>query len=122
MTEAGQGVPQIRVGSFLLLHVGFFVYSLVTVFAKEAGVHAGMSRLFVVFLVAEVLALGVYALLWQQSLRRFPLTPAYASKGIVVVWNLVWAVVLFHERITAENLLGAVLVIVGIMIVSADAR
>jgi len=122
MTEAGRARPRVGVGRFLILHVGFFVYSLVTVFAKQAGVHTGMPRLFVVFLIAEVIALGVYALLWQQALRRFPLTPAYASKGIVVIWNLMWAVLLFHEQITAENLLGAVLVIVGIMIVSADAH
>jgi drug/metabolite transporter (DMT)-like permease len=107
--------------NFALLHLSFFVYSLVAVCAKSAANNAGTLWLLGAFVCLEVLALGCYALLWQKALKHFPLVPAYSNKGVVVLWNLVWAVVLFGESVTPENLIGASLVIAGIVVVSADA-
>ena len=43
---------------------------------------------------------------------------AYANRAMALLWSLLWAVVLFHDRVTVKNGIGAVLVIVGTVIVN----
>jgi multidrug transporter EmrE-like cation transporter len=107
--------------SYGLLHGSFIIYSFSGVFSKSAAINISEPFPFVCFLVLELLTLGIYALMWQQVLRRFDLVPAYSSKGIVVIWNLIWAALLFGEQITVGNLIGSCLVIAGIAVVSSDA-
>ena len=62
--------------------------------------------------------LGVYAICWQQIIKRFELSIAYANRAMVLVWSLLWAVVIFHDRVTIRNLAGIALVIAGTVIVN----
>ena len=64
--------------------------------------------------------LGVYAILWQQILKKFDLSIAYANKAIGIVWSMVWAVVLFDDTITWKNICGVILVVVGTIILNSD--
>ena len=73
-----------------------------------------------VFAVLELVCLGVYALVWQQVLSRFPLVVAMANKGSVVLINLIWSVLLFGEQVNGYNLAGAAIIIAGIWLVSGD--
>ena len=68
----------------------------------------------------EVVCLGVYAIIWQQVLKDFSLVTAMASKGVVVIINLIWSVLLFGETVTLYNIIGAVIIIFGIWMVSSD--
>ena len=68
----------------------------------------------------EFVALGVYALLWQQMIKRFELSVAYANRSMAVVWSMVWAVIFFHDTITVQNVAGVVLVVIGIWIINTD--
>jgi uncharacterized membrane protein len=120
--HSGTGMHKHSAGDFFLLHVSFLIYSFVIVFSKAAAMNGWLTPYFIMFAVFELLTLGVYALLWQQVLKRFKLVAAYSSKGVVVVWNLIWAAVLFGEQITIENIIGSIFVIAGISIVSANAR
>jgi drug/metabolite transporter (DMT)-like permease len=106
--------------NFALLHVSFLLYSLVTVFAKTAAMSGWATPTFFLFAAFEIMTLAVYAVLWQQVLRKFTLMVAYANKGIVIIWNLIWAVVLFRESVTLENVIGGAIVIAGMILVSTD--
>jgi drug/metabolite transporter (DMT)-like permease len=117
-TYGGQYRPGLK--DYAFLHLSFLVYSASSVFAKSAAVHGLFTSLFFLFALFEILTLCVYALFWQQNLRRFTLVKAYSNKGIVVVWNLLWSAFLFGEKITAGNIVGAIVVIVGICLVSTD--
>ena len=48
---------------------------------------------------AMVAILGIYAIGWQQVIKRMPLTTAYANKAVTLVWGLVWGLLLFHEQL-----------------------
>ena len=62
-----------------------------------------------------------YALFWQQILKKLPLVTAYANKAITVVWGLLWGMLVFKEKITVFNVVGALVIIFGIyMVVAAD--
>ena len=66
---------------------------------------------------ALLVILMVYAVVWQQVLRRLPLITAFANKGITIIWGMLWGMLLFGESISLSMVIGAVLVFCGIMMV-----
>lgn len=105
----------------LALHGVVCIYSLGSVCAKLAAGHPLFSGGFLCWYGALLFLLVVYALLWQQVIRHVPLNIAYASKGMVVVWTLVWAATLFGESILPNQLAGGALVLAGVWLVGTDA-
>lgn len=107
--------------SYLLLYAGICVYSFCPVFSKLASRYQIFSPGFIVLYGASLLILAIYALLWQQILRRFPLTTAYSHRPMVTILGMIWGVLIFHEDITVYMLFGAAVMILGIqMVVRAD--
>lgn len=107
--------------NFAFLHIVYILYSFTSVCSKSAASQAFLSWNFFLFLGLLVLLLGIYAVLWQQVIKRFSLVKAYSNKGVVIIWNLLWAVLLFNEKITLSNVLGGAAIIIGIVVVSSDA-
>ena len=66
--------------------------------------------------------LGVYALLWQQALRRVDLHVAYANRATATVWGLIWAYLIFGETITVWNMVGTGIILAGTFLVNSDAE
>ena len=62
------------------------------------------------------MSLVIYAILWQQMLKKFPLTIAYASKATTIIWGMLIGYFIFKEKVTMFNIIGAVIVIIGIII------
>lgn len=102
-----------------LLYGAFLIYSGTTICAKYAAQQDMLIKV-LVFMGLEVICLGIYAIVWQQVLKDFSLVTAMASKGVVVIINLIWSVLLFGETITLYNIIGAVIIIFGIWMVSSD--
>jgi len=97
---------------------GFFILSFVGVFGKMAAMSGGFGVRFLVFVGIQIIILGTYALIWQQVLKKFDLVEAMAFRGVVVILSLVWAVVFFQESITIFNIIGSIVIVIGIYIVS----
>lgn len=110
---------QSQIKDFLILYFAFFIYSFVSVCAKLAAGQATILGM-LLFMGIEICLLGIYAIIWQQALKRFPLVVAMSSKGITVILSLIWAILFFHEQITLWNMVGAGMIILGIGLVSAD--
>ena len=65
--------------------------------------------------------MAVYAILWQQILKKIPLITAYANKAVTVIWGLIWGMIIFNETIIVQKLVGAVVIVAGIvMVVKSD--
>lgn len=65
--------------------------------------------------------LAAYALIWQQILKRFPLTTAYSNRALVTVFGMIWGIIFFQEKITAGMVVGSVCILIGIrIVVNAD--
>ena len=62
------------------------------------------------------LILAVYACLWQKVLKNVLLTTAFMFKSITVLYGMFFASVFFEEDITLNNILGVVLIVLGIII------
>ena len=78
------------------------------------------SLKFCLFYGIEIVILGVYALLWQQVIKRFELSVAYANRAMVIVWSMLWAALIFKEQLTVSNIAGILLVVTGTFIVNRD--
>lgn len=107
-----------EVKALVALHVLLAVYSLSSVCAKLASGFEFMSFGFIGCYAGMIALLGVYAVGWQQIIKRLPLTYAYANKAVTVLWGIVWGVLLFHEQVSAPKLLGAAIVLAGVVLFS----
>ncbi len=94
------------------------LYSLSSVCAKLAAGFDFMSVGFVGCYAGMIALLGIYAIGWQQVIKRLPLTFAYANKAVTVAWGIVWGMLLFNERVSPLKLLGALIVLAGVVLFS----
>ena len=106
--------------NILVLQAVVVIYTLSSVVAKFATGKELFSFSFFLFYGMEVAILGVYAILWQQMIKRFDLSVAYANRAMALLWSAIWAVVLFHEDIGPKQLAGIALVVAGTIIVNSD--
>lgn len=114
--QGGRGSA--RAGVLIALHVLLFVFSLSGLFSKNAAAQPFMSFEFIALYAGMLFILAVYAIGWQQILKRLPLTVAFANKAITIVWGIVWGVLFFGETLTWQMVLGACIVIAGVVLFS----
>lgn len=119
--------------SIIAIQGATIVYTGSSVCSKIASSHKGQIELFgrtingldwtgILWIFLELCCLGVYAILWQQIIRHFDLSVAYANRAFAVCWTMLWGVLLFGEHIKPLNIVGVVIVLIGIMLVNGDAK
>lgn len=115
-------ILHVPVKDYLLLHATLFLYAIASVFAKSAGLNLSDRAMtaVVIFLGLEAVTLGVYAMLWQQTLKRMPLSYAYSNKGIVTLWSCLFGLLFFGESLTLGKGIGIVIVLAGVYLVVSD--
>lgn len=113
-----EGKKTVRVKDILILQAVIVIYTLSSVMAKLASGEKAFSASFLLFYLAELIILGVYAILWQQMIKKFELSVAYTNRAMALLWSMLWAVVLFHDRVSLKNLVGVAFVIAGTLIVN----
>ena len=109
-----------QIKDILMLQIVFFIYSINSVVAKFASAQEPFSLNFILLYGLELCVLGVYALLWQQLIKRMELSVAYSNKAVVLLWAMVFGVLLFKEQITLTKVAGILLVIVGIVVLNSE--
>ena len=103
------------------MHLLLMLYSLGGICSKLAGRYPLFSLPFFLFYGLVLLDLALYAIMWQQILKKVPLITAYANKAVTVIWGLVWGMLVFGETITARKVIGAAIIIAGVvMVVRSD--
>ena len=67
----------------------FFIYTTSGVFSKLASQQEFLSPGYIALLACTVGVLGIYAVLWQQIIKRMDVSLAYMFKGtgVVFFWN-----------------------------------
>ena len=109
-----------KVFSFLFMHLAFLVYTLYPLLGKFATRYEMLSFPFIALYCVVFGILFVYAVLWQQVLKKFPLTTAIANKSITIVWGMIFGLLFFGEQISLKMLIGAALILAGIFILSTE--
>ena len=106
-----------KTGNLIILHIMFMLFSLGAVASKTAANSEFLSLRFFFFYGIVLVGLFIYAIVWQQMLKRLPLVTAYANKAVTVVWGIIWGRVFFGEAVTVRKIIGAIIVITGVCIV-----
>ncbi len=94
------------------------LYACVGICTKQAAMCPMGSWRYLLWFGGAVAIIGVYALLWQQVLRRIELSTAYMFKGTTLIFTMLIAALLFGEAITVMNIIGSVLIIAGITLLA----
>ena len=105
-----------KIRTYLLLHLLLLLYAASSVISKFAAEVPFLSIRFLLLYAAVLVLLAVYALGWQQVIKRLPLTAAYANKAVTVVWGILAGIFFFSEALTPGKIIGAVLVIAGVVL------
>lgn len=112
----------VSIKNILILQAVVVVYTLSSVVAKFATGKELFSFSFFLFYGLEIVILGGYAILWQQMIKRFDLSVAYANRAMAIVWSAVWAIVLFHDVLAIKQMIGIGFVVLGTVIVNSDQK
>lgn len=102
---------------YIALHIELFVFSLGAVCSKLAAQNEFLSFKFIFWYALVIANLGVYAIVWQQIIKHLPLTTAYANKAVTIIWGIMWGILIFHEQLKWNMVLGAIIVIIGVILV-----
>ncbi|WP_350455465.1 transporter [Slackia heliotrinireducens] len=105
-----------RTTTLLGLHLLLVLYSCSGIFSKLASGVEFLSLRFCLYYAVILAILFIYAIGWQQALKRMPLTSAFANKAITVFWGIVWGLVVFGESITLPKIVGAAFIISGVIL------
>ena len=101
---------------FLALHLLLLFYSCSSVLSKLAAAQEFLSWGFILCYGGMFLILVIYAVGWQQILKRLPLTVAFANKAVTLVWSMVFGALLFRESIQLNQLIGCALAVAGVVL------
>ncbi len=118
-SETTETQKRITMKDILILQLIIIIYTFSSICAKLASGQETILRL-LLFTGLEFLCLAVYAILWQQAIKKFDLSVAYANRAMVLLWSMIWAVLVFHDTITLKNILGVALVIAGTFVINTE--
>lgn len=113
---------KIRFADFLFLQGAVIVYSLSTVAAKLASEHEFLSFKYILFFGLEFVILALYAILWQQVIKKFQLSIAIANKATTLLWSMLWNFLIFSTGITSFKVVGVLVVIIGVIVMNSDSE
>lgn len=111
---------RISTGNALFLCIVVAVYSMSGLFTKQASYYDFLSLPYLCCLIGVVLVFAIYAVLWQVALKRVPLSQAYLFRSLGVVYGLALAAFVFNESITWTNMIGGLIVLVGLVILLSE--
>lgn len=115
-----KGKPRITWKMIVILQAAVCLYTLSGIAAKFASNYEFLSVGFILCYGGEIFILGIYAIVWQQIIKRVDISIAYANRALAIFWSMLWAAILFREQITVQNILGVVLILAGTLVVNSD--
>ena len=106
----------------ILAIVAVFMESLTSPCLKLGGRYPFMSPGYIAWFCLAVAILGFYAVCWQLILEKLPLTTAYLRRGFSYILIFVWATLIFHEAITWKQILGIMVITLGMVVSISDEK
>ena len=101
----------------IILHIILALFSVSGIFSKLAAGEEMLSVKWILYYGTVLFFLFIYAIAWQQIIKKMPIVTAYANKAVMVVWGIVWGFLFFGEAITIQKITGAVIIIAGVYLV-----
>lgn len=103
-----------KIGKLISLITVNLLYAIVLILNRMASTYVPLSLGYILLLSISVIVLAIYALSWQQIIKKMPISDAYMFKGTSIVFVLLLSAWLFEEIITWQNIVGSIIIILGI--------
>lgn len=91
-----------------------------SILSKAASRYPFLSWKYLICFIGIFVTLGSYAILWQQVIKRFKPSVGYSNKSVSLIWTMIFSSLIFNERITLYNIIGAIVIIIGVVLVAQD--
>lgn len=111
-----------RLKTIVILLLINLIYAVVSILTKYTSQQEFLSWRYICGLAGAVGVMGIYAILWQLVLKRVELSLAYMFKGTSIVFVMLLAFWLFSEQMTWNNIVGAIIIILGIVLYANDSK
>lgn len=99
---------------YIVLILVYLFYASLSLILKYTGLQEPLSWPWILGFVGLVASLGIYAVAWQQILKRIDLGTAYMFKGTSLIFIMLLLHLCYGEPITPVKLIGTGIIIVGI--------
>lgn len=115
-----------KIKDYLFLHLSVVMFSFTSVFSKFASIafnEGGIWNLkLYLFVFLMFFVCFLYAFCWQKIIKKFDLNIGYANRSVYLLWSQIWAVSIFGEHLSRQNVVGLIIVLVGVIVVSLSAE
>lgn len=112
-------MKKIGIKQIILLQAIIVVYTISGIMAKFASAGETLEKI-ILFFGLDLLFLGMYAICWQQMIKIFPLSVAYANRAMALLWSAIWAKIIFDEQIGTKQIIGIALVVMGTLVINTE--
>ena len=112
-------MKKIGLKQIVLLQAIVVIYTVSGIMAKFASAGETLEKI-ILFFGLDLMFLGIYAICWQQMIKIFPLSVAYANRAMALLWSAVWAKIIFGEQIGVKQMLGIAFVVLGTLVINTD--
>ena len=109
-----------KIFNYIFLHICVLLFTATTILSKYASTYEFLSLNYIIIFALMIINLGVYAILWQQAIKPFNASVAYSNKSVTTIWTLIFSAIIFDERITIYNIIGTVMIILGVVLVTSE--
>ncbi len=105
---------------FLKLQLGIICFSFGPLISNYASKFKYSDYRFQFSIIIIIILLGFYFYIWQSTLRKIPLSIAYSYRSTLLIWSLLWSYLFANQVITFNNLIGSILILIGILFITND--
>ena len=105
----------------IYIFISILAQSASLIFGKTAALnYSGIDRYLSFWYLGSLLSLGLLAMVWQQALKRLPLSVAYPMMSFVFVIIPLIGFFVFNESISWMQLVGTAVIVVGTVLIASD--
>ena len=99
---------------YIALVLVYLFYAGISVIMKYTGLQTPLSLPWCAGFAGLLLSLGIYAVAWQQILKRIDLGVAYMFKGLSLFFIMLLLAMCYGEPVTPIKLIATGIIMVGI--------
>lgn len=104
-----------------LLNILFSLAGVTVKFASNSWTKNGFFATHTMLLIAGYVGMMVvYAFFWQKVIKKVSLSSAYLCKGLSMFWAMLWSVLILGEFMTTTNIVGALMIFSGTLLVNSN--
>ena len=86
------------------------------IFSKYAATQEFFSPSFCLAYAGLLTTLIIYAIGWQQVIKKLSISFAYANKSIGVIYAMIWGMLFFDETISIGKIVGIIFIVCGVIL------